>query len=76
MSNALTEMSNDQNEEVNKISAWAAILFAPTLVGTVYGMNFENMPELAWELGYPLALALMVSLGVALYLMFNRRNWI
>ena len=42
MSNALTEMSNDQNEEVKKISAWAAILFAPTLVGTAYGMNFRE----------------------------------
>ena len=76
MSNALTEMSNDQNEEVKKISAWAAILFAPTLVGSVYGMNFENMPELTWDLGYPLALALMLFLGVALYVLFKRRNWI
>jgi magnesium transporter len=76
MSNALTEMSNEQNEEVKKISAWAAILFAPTLVGTVYGMNFENVPELTWELGYPLALALMALLGLALYLQFKRRKWI
>ena len=76
MSNALTEMSNAQNEEVKKISAWAAILFAPTLVGTVYGMNFENVPELTWALGYPLALALMVLLGLALYVSFKRRNWI
>ena len=76
MSNALTEMSNDQNEEVKKISAWAAILFAPTLVGSVYGMNFENMPELTWDLGYPLALALMLFLGVALYVLFKRRKWI
>ena len=76
MSNALTEMSNDQNEEVKKISAWAAILFAPTLVGSVYGINFENMPELTWDLGYPLALALMLFLGVALYVLFKRRNWI
>ena len=76
MSNALTEMSNLQNEEVKKISAWAAILFAPTLVGTVYGMNFEDVPELTWELGYPLALTLMAFLAVALYLLFKRRNWI
>jgi magnesium transporter len=75
-SNALTEMANDQNEQLKKITAWAAILFAPTFVGTVYGMNFENMPELTWDLGYPLALALMVFLGVALYVMFKRRNWI
>ena len=76
MSNALTEMSNDQNEEVKTISAWAAILFAPTLVGTAYGMNFENMPGLTWDLGYPLALALMALLGVALYVLFKRRKWI
>ena len=76
ISNALTEMSNEQNEELKKISAWAAILFAPTLVGTVYGMNFENMPELTWELGYPFAVALMVFLGVALYVLFRRRDWI
>ena len=68
--------SSDENEEVKQISAWAAILFAPTLVGTVYGMNFEHMPELTWEPGYPLALALMASLGFALYLMFKRRKWI
>ena len=52
---ALTETSLAQNEEVKKISALAAILFAPTLVGTIYGTNFEHMPELAWDLGYPLA---------------------
>ena len=76
ISNALTEMSNDQNEELKKISAWAAILFAPTLVATVYGMNFEDMPELTWDLGYPFAVALMVFLGVALYVLFKRRDWI
>ena len=73
---ALTEISNAQNEDVKKISAWAAILFAPTLVGTVYGMNFDYMPELKWRLGYPLALALMLLLGFALYRQFKRRNWI
>ena len=73
---ALTEISNAQNEEVKKISAWAAILFAPTLVGTVYGMNFEHMPELGWELGYPLALSLMLAMGFVLYRMFKGRGWI
>ena len=43
---ALTEVSISQNEQVQKISAWAAILFAPTLIGTIYGMNFGHMPEL------------------------------
>ena len=72
----LTEASIAQGEEVKKISAWAAILFAPTLVGTVYGMNFQDMPELAWHLGYPLALLLMIAVSVVLYLVFKRRDWI
>jgi magnesium transporter len=76
MSNILTEMANDQNEVVKKISAWAAILFAPTFVATVYGMNFTNMPEVTWDLGYPLAVALMAALGVGLYVLFKRRNWV
>ena len=73
---ALNEISNAQNEEVKKISAWAAILFAPTLVGTVYGMNFDEMPELSWALGYPFALVLMLAVSGTLYLVFKRRGWI
>jgi magnesium transporter len=73
---ALSEVSNAQNEEVKKISAWAAILFAPTLVGTVYGMNFDTMPELHWALGYPLAIALMFMVSLTLYMVFKRRRWI
>jgi len=73
---ALSEVSNAQNEEVKKISAWAAILFAPTLVGTIYGMNFRHMPELHWYLGYPFALALMLTVCVGLYVLFKRRDWI
>ncbi|CAA9563850.1 MAG: Magnesium and cobalt transport protein CorA [uncultured Thermomicrobiales bacterium] len=73
---ALSEATFRQSEEVKKISAWAAILFAPTLIGTVYGMNFDHMPELGWRYGYPLALALMVLTGVALYLVFRARGWV
>jgi magnesium transporter len=51
-------------------------LFAPTLVGTIYGMNFEHMPELNWVLGYPAALILMVLTSVALYTVFKRRAWL
>src|SRR5262245_25560592 len=72
----LTQASYAQNEQVKKISAWAAILFAPTLVGTVYGMNFEHMPELSWVLGYPAALILMVFTSVGLYTAFKRRGWL
>jgi magnesium transporter len=73
---ALSEASHLQNEEVKKISAWAAILFAPTLVGTIYGMNFDGMPELHWRLGYPFALALMLGVSLTLYVLFKRRTWI
>jgi magnesium transporter len=73
---SLTEASLAQNEEVKRISSWAAILFAPTLVGTIYGMNFTHMPELRWEAGYPLAIALMVATSVTLYLVFKRRGWL
>ncbi|HEY1316138.1 MAG TPA: magnesium and cobalt transport protein CorA [Gaiella sp.] len=73
---ALTEASHAQNEQVKSISAWAAILFAPTLVGTIYGMNFEHMPELGWGFGYPLALALMLLFSLILYVIFKRRRWI
>jgi magnesium transporter len=72
----LTEASIAQGEEVKKISAWAAILFAPTLVGTVYGMNFEHMPETHWTFGYPFAVLLMVLVSAVLYTVFKRRDWI
>ncbi|WP_239330067.1 magnesium/cobalt transporter CorA [Frankia sp. CiP3] len=72
----LTEASLEQNEEVKKISAWAAILFAPTLVGTVYGMNFDGMPELRWAYGYPFAMALMLAVCVTLFMVFRNRRWL
>ncbi|GAA5119353.1 magnesium and cobalt transport protein CorA [Haloechinothrix salitolerans] len=73
---ALTEASYAQSEQVKKISAWAAILFAPTVIGTVYGMNFRVMPELEWDLGYPMALGIMVGVCAVLYLLFKRRDWL
>ncbi len=57
----LTQASVRQNEDVRKISAWAAIIAVPTLISGIYGMNFEHMPELGWTLGYPLALFLMAA---------------
>lgn len=72
----LTEASLDQNLEVKKISGWAAILFAPTLVGTIYGMNFAMMPELDWSFGYPLALLLMLMVSVGLFCVFKWRRWL
>jgi magnesium transporter len=72
----LSEAAIQQNDQVKRISAWAAILFAPTLVGTVYGMNFDYMPELHWTLGYPFALVLMLAVSVSLYVVFKRRGWL
>jgi magnesium transporter len=72
----ITQASYRQNEDVRKISAWAAIIAVPTLISGVYGMNFEHMPELGWRVGYPLALALMAGICIALYLQFRRSGWL
>lgn len=72
----LSEAGYEQNEQVKRISSWAAILFAPTLIASIYGMNFDHMPELGWQLGYPFALLLMVLLGAGLYTIFKRRGWL
>lgn len=72
----LSEASIAQNEEIKRISAWAAILFAPTLVGTIYGMNFDHMPETHWTVGYPFAVALMALVCLGLYSIFKGRNWL
>ncbi|MGW1915902.1 magnesium and cobalt transport protein CorA [Streptomyces sp. NPDC002076] len=73
---ALAEAGFEQNEEVKKISSWAAILFAPTLVGTIYGMNFDHMPELHWLFGYPFAIGLMGVVCLTLYVVFRKRDWL
>jgi len=72
----MAELGLKQNDQVKKVSGWAAILFAPTLVGTIYGMNFVHMPELEWVFGYPMALGLMVATSATLYAVFKRRGWL
>ncbi|MFO7690850.1 MAG: magnesium and cobalt transport protein CorA [Cryobacterium sp.] len=72
----LSETGLAQNDQIKKLSSWAAILFTPTLVGTIYGMNFAVMPELQWRFGYPFALALMVATGITLYAVFKKRDWL
>lgn len=71
-----TEAGLAQNDEIKKISSWAAIIFAPTLVGTVYGMNFDVMPELHWAYGYPLAIGAMAAFAVGLYGVFKYKKWL
>jgi magnesium transporter len=73
---AMTEASLAQNDEVKKISSWAAILFTPTLIGTIYGMNFVHMPELDWRFGYPMAMGLMLIVGFVMWAWFRRNGWL
>jgi magnesium transporter len=72
----LSETSLSQGEQVKRISSWAAILFAPSLITGIYGMNFRFMPELDWSVGYPLALLLMALLSGGLYRAFKKRGWL
>ena len=72
----VTQASYRQNEDVRKISAWAAIVAVPTLITGIYGMNFEHMPELTWRFGYPLALAVMAGICITLYMQFRRIGWL
>jgi magnesium transporter len=73
---SLTETSLAQSEQTKKISSWAAIFFAPSLVAGIYGMNFRNMPELGWHAGYPFAILLMFVAGFVLYLIFKSKHWL
>jgi magnesium transporter len=72
----LTQVSVRQNEEMRKISAWAAILAVPTLIAGIYGMNFRNMPELHWRLGYPEAVTGMLLICVGLWAFFRHIDWL
>ena len=72
----LTMVSVQQNNQVQKVSAWAAILVVPTIITGIYGMNFKHMPEIHWFLGYPLTLLLMVVVSGFIYLGFRRSGWI
>ncbi len=72
----LALLSVKQNEVVRSISAWAAIIAVPTFLASIWGMNFEYMPELDERWGYPLALAIMVVAAAALYRLFRRIQWL
>jgi magnesium transporter len=72
----LTQVSVRQNDDMRKISAWVAIVAAPTLVAGIYGMNFKNMPELHWHYGYPAVLVFIALICIALYWRFRRAGWL
>lgn len=68
-------ISVEQNDVIRVLTVAAAILLPPTLIGTIYGMNFTVMPELDWRFGYPLAVGVMILAGVVPYLILKRRGW-
>jgi len=65
-----------QNQDMRKISSWAAIIAVPTAIAGVYGMNFDNMPELHWKYGYFMVLGTMLSACAVLYFMFKKADWL
>jgi magnesium transporter len=69
-------INNEQNSIIKIFSVLAVALMPPTLVGTIYGMNFKHIPELDWLLGYPFALALMVLSAALPWLYFKRKGWL
>jgi magnesium transporter len=72
----LARITVQQNDDMRKISAGVALAAAPTLIAGVYGMNFDHMPELRWELGYPLAVLLMFGISGVLYVLFKKSGWL
>jgi magnesium transporter len=72
----LAQATVAQNEDMRKITAWAAIFAVPTMITGVYGMNFDNMPELHWRYGYPMVLVTTLAICVAIHRGFRRNGWI
>jgi magnesium transporter len=72
----LAQVTVRQNSDLRKISAWVAIIAVPTMIAGIYGMNFEHMPELEWELGYPAVLLAMVGFCAGLYRYFKKVGWL
>jgi magnesium transporter len=72
----LTQISVRQNNDMRKISAWVAIAVVPTMIAGIYGMNFENMPELKWSFGYPLVIGVMLIICGGLYRYFKKVGWL
>ncbi|HEV8687665.1 MAG TPA: magnesium/cobalt transporter CorA [Gaiellaceae bacterium] len=72
----LSQVTVRQNEDMRRISAWAAIIAVPTLIAGIYGMNFSHMPELHWTFGYPVALATIAGASFFLYRYFRSIGWL
>ena len=73
---ATSQQDLQQNKDMRKISAWAAIIAVPTAIAGIYGMNFDDMPELHSSFGYPLVLLVMATICVFLYRQFKKSGWL
>jgi magnesium transporter len=69
-------ISIEQNQIIKLFSVAAVVFLPPTLIASIYGMNFKNIPELDWLLGYPMALVMMVLAAILPYLYFRRKGWL
>ena len=68
--------STRQNEVMRKLAAWAAMLAVPTAIAGIYGMNFQNMPELTWQYGYFTVLGVIIVICGLLYWQFRKSGWL
>ena len=66
----------EQNNIIKIFSIAAVVLMPPTLVASIYGMNFKTMPELQWEYGYPLAIGMMIVAAMLPYVIFKWKKWL
>jgi magnesium transporter len=72
----LAQITVQQNDDMRKISAWAALAAIPTVIAGIYGMNFSHMPELHWSWSYPAVIVLMALLELLLYRLLKQRGWL
>jgi magnesium transporter len=72
----LAKISLPHNEVMKRLAGWGAILALPTMIGGIYGMNFDHMPELHWTFGYPLVLGVMVGACGLVYRKLKRADWL
>ncbi|MET7993141.1 magnesium/cobalt transporter CorA [Amycolatopsis sp. NPDC005232] len=72
----VAKISLQQNTDMRKITAWAAIITVPTMGAGIYGMNFDYMPELHWKFGYPIAVTVIFAICLLLYRIFRKNGWL
>jgi magnesium transporter len=72
----LSLLTIQENEVTKRLAAYAALVAVPTMIAGVYGMNFDNMPELTWRLGYPVTVAVMVAIDGYLFYRFRKAKWL